>query len=148
MAFREVSSQIEYPLSKTSGVKAGDVVVDGFYVGPVKGRLATEYHFRQRDTKKIVGLNGGHIRYLLEKEAVEPGRLVRVTYLGKDAVKKGRWSGSDCHSFKLEIDDDVVDEQTAGIARRAGESEEAAPVEPPKRAAPEVQAPAGQDFGL
>jgi hypothetical protein len=141
MALREAGGQGEMALYKN--LKPGDVVAEGFYVGDRRGKFGPIYEIADADTEQITLCpSNGHLRYKFE-QYVQKGNYVQIVYDGMEEIKKGKWSGTECHMFRLFIDSDRV--YDGNINEDDSPETPAAPVapaQPPRRSAPPPPPPA------
>lgn len=101
MAFEEVGGSKTYV--KYSECKAGDVVVEGHFIGSVPSKFGGNNHEFRTESGKIVSLNkSGQLDYCLKHIAV--GDYVRVVYEGKTILDKGTFKGKEAHNFKVAKD--------------------------------------------
>ena len=127
MALKEVGGSGEMALYKN--LRPGDVVAEGFYIGDRRGKFGPIYEIADPDTENITLCpSNGHLRYKFE-QYVQKGNYIQIVYDGMEEIKKGKWSGSDCHMFRVYIDTDRV------YNGHISEGEDA-PATPPPPAAP------------
>lgn len=84
-----------------------ELLVEGIYIGALPNNFddsKSDYKFETADGKTVVINSAGQLAYQMKK--VEVGSLVRVEYLGKTEMKKGKNKGKKAHSFEVLIADD------------------------------------------
>lgn len=78
------------------------VVAEGYYNGTVANNLTGKNDFKitADDGSAVIINHTGHLASLIERMEVVDGNYVRVSYLGKEKMKK---TGKEFHKFKLEV---------------------------------------------
>jgi hypothetical protein len=87
-----------------SRLAKGDIAVEGIYIGTQPNTLEpTKLDFRfedRKDRSKITVVNqAGNLKTRMQ--AVNPGDLIQVVYMGKEKVTKGKLAGKEVHQFEL-----------------------------------------------
>lgn len=78
------------------------VVAEGYFDGTLPNEMTGKNDFKvvADDGQTIVINHTGHLASLIERMEVVEGNYLRVSYLGKDKIKK---TGKEFHKFKLEV---------------------------------------------
>ena len=89
---------------KLSEKKAGDVLVEGKFVGTIPNKFNADkpnFEFKPSDGSANVVLNSaGKLSYLMDS-FVQPGDEVQVIYKGKSTIDKGVMKGKEAHDFDV-----------------------------------------------
>jgi hypothetical protein len=98
MSFQEVGGAKSYV--KYSECKAGDIVVEGYFVGSTPSKFGGNNHEFRTESGAIVSLNkSGQLDYCLKH--IEKGDYVRVIFEGKVVLDKGTFKGKEANQFKV-----------------------------------------------
>lgn len=101
MAFQEVGSG-SYKYVKYTECQEGEVIAEGHYKGTKQGQFGIQ-HLIKADGTTVVLNSAGALNKTLEND-VSKGDYVRVTFLGKDVVKSGKFKNKEFNNFKIEVD--------------------------------------------
>jgi hypothetical protein len=104
----EVSTQgnfIKYPECKPN-----QILVEGEFLGEVKNKFnpsKPNFKFRNNTGEIIILPASGQLNNYLE--GIQVGTPTRITYLGKEKMKKGTFAGKEANNFKIEIFEEIVE---------------------------------------
>ena len=109
MAFEDVIENSSTKFVNFKLLEAGTVFAEGHLDAIVPNENSpfpgSENCFIKGEDGKSVGFGlTGSLRSLLKFGNVTEGCYVRMTYLGKEKLKKGQYKGSMAHAFKVEED--------------------------------------------
>lgn len=96
----ETSSEISYVRLGT--LKAGDIAVEGIYLGSSANALYPEkqdFKFKTMDGKTVVVNEGGNLKFRMQ--SIASGTLVRINYLGMQEITKGPRKGKKSHNVDV-----------------------------------------------
>ncbi len=103
MAFKEVVTG-PTKFVNLNEVAADSIIATGIFVGTKEGKFGKQFIIREEDGSNLVLYKKGNLEYLISTAGLAGGELIRVTYLGKQAMESGQWEGTMAHRFKLEVD--------------------------------------------
>lgn len=92
---------------RPSQLEAPGLLVEGIYIGALPNSFddsKSDYKFETADGKTVVINSAGQLAY--QMKSVEVGSLVRVEYLGKQEMKKGKNKGKKAHAFEVLVAED------------------------------------------
>lgn len=107
MAFKRVSDPVKFHDLK-SLAKGTVCVQNGIYLGSKDGKFGLTHFWREKDGGKV-GLSGGQLDYLFEQGELTVGYSYRVTFDGKEPLKKGPYAGKEVNKFLVDLDDESVE---------------------------------------
>lgn len=101
MSFQEVGGPINYV--KYSECKAGDVLVEGWFIDTKPGLYGAQYYFIDETGKTTVLNKSGQLDYQMS-HSINKEDFLRITYMGKIILEKGPMKGKESNQFKIERD--------------------------------------------
>lgn len=87
---------------RPSQLEEPGLLVEGIYTGAIPNSFddtKSDYKFETEDGRTVVINSAGQLAY--QMKSVEVGTLVRVEYMGKQEMKKGKNKGKKAHSFEV-----------------------------------------------
>ena len=91
---------------RLKNLKAGDVAVEGIYLGSSANKTYPEkldFKFKTSDEKTVVVNEGGNLKYRMKD--IEAGTLVLIKYLGMQKIAKGPRAGKSSHAVEVLVAD-------------------------------------------
>lgn len=102
MAFKSIGFE-ESKLLTPKELTKGDTF-EGRYEGQTEGKYGPIYHIKSLNGELISLSKAGNLEYLMNDGTVEEGCNIRVTYLGTEIMRKGKWAGNPAHKYSVEVD--------------------------------------------
>ena len=91
---------------KAAALKQGDIAAEGLFAGTVPNKFDENKPDIKiedlNDSSKITIVNAaGNLGYQMSK--INPGEIVRITYLGQQVLTKGKYAGKKSHNFEVAV---------------------------------------------
>lgn len=87
---------------RLKALKAGDIAVEGIFVGATANKTYPEkldYKFKTVDGKTVVVNEGGNLKSRMN--GIEAGTLLAIRYLGMQKITKGKMAGKMAHNVEV-----------------------------------------------
>lgn len=89
---------------KYAEAQKGQVLAEGFYMGPSDGRFGIQHNIKGVDGTTTVLNSAGHLNYLLEKNIIK-GDYIQVVYEGMEVLgENSKYEGKPSHQFDVKTD--------------------------------------------
>lgn len=122
MAFKKITTKIEYPLAKGHSRKVGDLLVnEGILTSDQSSEkypTSVTYLFEQRKDGKTIGLGGKWLEGLVKSKKIKFGKCYNIYFEGMKATERG-----DAYNFSFEEDDAPAVKFTEGKETSIEESD-------------------------
>jgi len=99
------------PIIKLDNYEAGDVIIEGKYIGVFQGKFGNNCYKIRKANGVVEAIACGSVNFQMEN--VSLGSLCRFMYEGKDNITKGKFAGKSFHKVNVLVDDGLGDEVAA-----------------------------------